>query len=140
MITPHSSAPWIDRMEKMMPPSAPCAAATATLPLTVARTTVVNLRNRCCLCVSPNGTARRRRADSCGPSRSRKNSRYIMMPKLITNWNVSWPMFRAWVARNWLACIAPALSLSCRLGMSATSKRASTSCTDGGSAAIACWK
>ncbi len=140
MITPHSSAPWIDRIEKMMPPSAPCAAATATLPLTVARTTVVNLRSRCCLCVSLSGMARLSRADSCGPSRNRKNSRYSMMPKLITNWNVSCPMFKACVARNWLACMAPALSFSCRLGMSARSKRASRSCTDGGSAAMACWK
>ncbi|MNV30305.1 hypothetical protein D3C71_1215690 [compost metagenome] len=112
MMTPHSSAPWIDKIEKMMPPSAPCTAATAMLPFTVARTTVVNLRNRCCLCPSPNGIARLIRADSSGPSRNRKNSRYSMMPKLITNWNVSWPMLNAWVARNWLACIAPALSFS----------------------------
>ncbi|MNW12299.1 hypothetical protein D3C71_2099590 [compost metagenome] len=63
-----------------------------------------------------------------------------MMPKLITNWKVSCPMFSAWVARNWLACIAPALSFCCRLGMSARSKRASMSCTVGGNAAIACWK
>ncbi|MNW15098.1 hypothetical protein D3C71_2135090 [compost metagenome] len=75
MITPHSSAPWIDRIEKMIPPSAPCAAATAILPLTVARTTVVNLRNRCCLCALLSGIARFSRAVSCGPSRNRKNSR-----------------------------------------------------------------
>lgn len=123
-----------------MPPRAPCDAATAMLPLTVARTTVVNLRNRWCLCASLSGMARLMRWPSWGPSRSRKNSRYNMMPKLITNWNVSCPMLSACVARNWLACMAPALSFSCRLGMSARSKRASRSCTDGGSASIACWK
>ena len=60
--------------------------------------------------VSLSGMARLMRADRRGPSRSRKNSRYSMMPKLITNWNVSCPMLSACVARNWLTCIAPALS------------------------------
>ncbi|CFO75399.1 Uncharacterised protein [Bordetella pertussis] len=61
-----------------------------------------------------------------------------MTPKPIRNWKVSCPMLNAWVAMNWLACIMPAVSFSWMLPRSARSKRASTSCTVGGRASMAC--
>ena len=45
------------RNENIIPPSVPCAAATTTLPFTVARITVVNLLNRCRLCSMLSGIA-----------------------------------------------------------------------------------
>ncbi|MCY1216429.1 hypothetical protein D9M72_283020 [compost metagenome] len=44
--TAHSSAPCTPRNQKASPPMVPCAMATATLPFTVARITVVNLFSR----------------------------------------------------------------------------------------------
>ena len=43
--TPHSTAARISRIQKIRPPSAPCAMATSRLPFTVARITPANLRN-----------------------------------------------------------------------------------------------
>ena len=44
--TPHSTAPCTPSAQKASPPSMPCTTATTTLPLTVARPTVANLRMR----------------------------------------------------------------------------------------------
>ncbi len=128
------------RNQKIRPPSAPCTAATAMLPLTVARATVVNLRSRCCLCGSLSGIARMMSLEICGPSRNRKNSRYSITPKLTMNWNVFCPMLNACVAMIWLAWVAPVVSFCCRSLISVSPKRSSTLVTDGGRACTACWK
>src|SRR3546814_1807353 len=73
------------RNQNIRPPSVPCVAATTMLPLTVARTTVANLRNRCCLCSSLRGIKCLLWRARLPPSRSRKNSKYSMIPMLIRN-------------------------------------------------------
>ena len=72
---PQSTAPCTPSTPRMKPPRAPCTTATMMLPLTVARTTAVNLAIRLRLCMSLSGMALRISATSCEPSRSRKNSR-----------------------------------------------------------------
>src|SRR5699024_12151668 len=70
-------------------------AATARFPLTVARTTVVNLLVRCCWCSLLSGMTCRLRMASLAPSRNRKNSRYSMTAMAIRKPKVFCPQLTA---------------------------------------------
>ncbi|MNC32621.1 hypothetical protein D3C75_809830 [compost metagenome] len=98
--TAQSNTLGMSRNQKIRPPSAPCVIATSRLPLTVARTTRLNLSCKRRFCCSSNGTAVRTLRASSAPSRRKKNSRYSMMKKLTMNSNVPWPKMKALAASS----------------------------------------
>ena len=123
------------RTQNASPPSAPCAAATRTLPLTVARITVVKRASRRALAGDESGIASRTPRATSTPSRSRKNSRYIAMTKATMTSSTSWPISSTRPASAWPRCVIAAVTFACSAARSSMPSQPSRPVAHDGSAA-----